>query len=180
MFTPQPIAASGQQGKEQAVPTAEHLFTWYGVGLSHYNGASHEQACSVGAELPKVTQGKTAVPEAPGAYGILGSSYTTRPDAYATASALALASDLNPKIGMALRYASRGYHADLKSRGYHTDLSSMSVQPLNRHCISKGKRSLRASVQACRCHNRHVQDRLWRRLPRFLDRTSTELAYQLP
>ncbi len=36
--TPQPVGASGQLGKEQALPCAENLFSRCGVRLSEYDG----------------------------------------------------------------------------------------------------------------------------------------------
>ncbi len=41
---PQPVGASGQLGKEQALPCAENLFSWCGVRLGEYDGASRKSA----------------------------------------------------------------------------------------------------------------------------------------
>ncbi len=71
---PQPVGASGQLGKEQALPCAENLFSRCGVRLGEYDGAPHGRARSISAELPEFLQrqdcGSTeTVSEAPGAYG---------------------------------------------------------------------------------------------------------------
>ncbi len=41
---PQPVGASGQLGKEQALPCAENLFSWCGVRLGEYDGEPHGRA----------------------------------------------------------------------------------------------------------------------------------------
>lgn len=58
MCTQGPGRASGQLGKEQALPSAEHLFSLNEVGLGHYNSTSHKLACQVSAELPEDAQGE--------------------------------------------------------------------------------------------------------------------------
>lgn len=55
-FSTQPVGASGQLGKEQALPRAEKLFSQYGVRLGECGGASHQRACPVRAELPEFLQ----------------------------------------------------------------------------------------------------------------------------
>ncbi len=50
---PQPVGASGQLGKEQALPCAENLFSWCGVRLGEYVGPPHGRARPVSAELPE-------------------------------------------------------------------------------------------------------------------------------
>ncbi len=41
-LAPQPVGASGQLGKEQALPCAEKLFSQYVVRLSECGGTSHQ------------------------------------------------------------------------------------------------------------------------------------------
>ncbi len=72
---PQPVGASGQLGKEQALPCAENLFSRCGVRLGEYDGTPHGGTCPSSVELPEFLQrqecGTTeTVSEAPGAYGI--------------------------------------------------------------------------------------------------------------
>ncbi len=50
---PQPVGASGQLGKEQALPCAENLFSRCGVRLGEYDGTPHGGTCPSSAE-PKV------------------------------------------------------------------------------------------------------------------------------
>ncbi len=174
----QPVGASGQLGKEQALPCAENLFSWCGVRLGEYDGAPHGRARPISAELPEFLQrqdcGSTeTVSEAPGAYGIRSCSHAARIASYETTSALvALPS---PEVGMAPRCTS-GEH--------HTGVSPL-LQPLDRPCLSTGRGALRTSVSACCCHNRCLQHGLWRYMQRAgslgtLDGASTALAHQLP
>ncbi len=63
--------ASGQLGKEQALPCAENLFSRCGVRLGEYDGTPHGGTCPSSAELPEFLQrqecGTTEiVSEAPG------------------------------------------------------------------------------------------------------------------
>ncbi len=175
---PQPVGASGQLGKEQALPCTENLFSWCGVRLGEYEGAPHGRARPISAELPEFLQrqdcGSTeTVSEAPGAYGIRSCSHATRIASYETTSALvALPS---PEVGMALRCT---------SGEYHTGVSPL-LQPLDRPCLSTGWGALRTSVSACCCHNRCLQHGLGCYMQRAgslgaLDGASTALAHQLP
>ncbi len=80
---PQPVGASGQLGKEQALPCAENLFSRCGVRLGEYDGTPHGGTCPSNAELPEFLQrqecGTTeTVSEAPGAYGISSCSHAAR------------------------------------------------------------------------------------------------------
>ncbi len=91
---PQPVGASGQLGKEQALPCAENLFSRCGVRLGEYDGMPHGGMCPSSAELPEFLQrqecGTTeTVSEAPGAYGIRSCSHAARIASYETTSALA-------------------------------------------------------------------------------------------
>ncbi len=84
---PQPVGASGQLGKEQALPCAENLFSRCGVRLGEYDGTPHGGTCPSSAELPEFLQrqecGTTeTVSEAPGAYGIRSCSHTARIASY--------------------------------------------------------------------------------------------------
>ncbi len=175
---PQPVGASGQLGKEQALPCAENLFSWCGVRLGEYDGAPHGRARPVSAELPEFLQRQDCgsaetVSEAPGAYGIRSCSHAARIASYETTSALvALPS---PEVGMAPRCTS-GEH--------HTGVSPL-LQPLDGPYLSTGRGALRTSVSACCCHNRCLQHGLGRYMQRAgslgaLDGASTALAHQLP
>ncbi len=53
---PQPVGASGQLGKEQALPCAENLFSLCGVRLAEYDGTPHGGTCPSSAELPEFLQ----------------------------------------------------------------------------------------------------------------------------
>ncbi len=91
---PQPVGASGQLGKEQALPCAENLFSRCGVRLGEYDGTPHGGTCPSSAELPEFLQrqecGTTeTVSEAPGAYGIRSCSHAAQIASYETTSALA-------------------------------------------------------------------------------------------
>ncbi len=110
---PQPVGASGQLGKEQALPYAENLFSRCGVRLCEYDGTPHGGTCPSSAELPEFLQrqecGTTeTVSEAPGAYGIPSCSYAAQIASYETISALATLPC--PDVGMAPRYTASGYH----------------------------------------------------------------------
>ncbi len=90
---PQPVGASGQLGKEQALPCAENLFSRCGVRLGEYDGTPHEGTCPSSAELKFLQRQKCGttetVSEAPGAYGIRSCSHAARIATYETTSALA-------------------------------------------------------------------------------------------
>ncbi len=110
---PQPVGASGQLGKEQALPCAENLFFWCGVRLVEYDGTPHGGVCPSSAELPEFLQrqecGTTeTVSEAPGACGICSCSHAARIASCQTTSALATLP--GPEVGMAPRYTSSGHH----------------------------------------------------------------------
>ncbi len=125
---PQPVGASGQLEKEQALPCTENLFSWCGVRLGEYDGAPHGRARPISAELPEFLQRQDCgsaetVSEAPGAYGIRSCSHAARIASYETTSALvALPS---PEMGMAPRCTS-GEH--------HTGVSPL-LQPLDGPCF---------------------------------------------
>ncbi len=101
---PQPVGASGQLGKEQALPCAENLFSRCGVRLGEYDGTPHGGTCPSSAELPEFLQrqecGTTeTVSEAPGAYSIRSCSHAARIASFETTSALATLP--GPEVGMA-------------------------------------------------------------------------------
>ncbi len=103
---PQPVGASGQLGKEQALPCAENLFSRCGVRLGEYDGTPHGGTCPSSAELPEFLQRQECsttetVSEAPGAYGICSCSHAARIASYETTSALATLP--GPEVGMAPR-----------------------------------------------------------------------------
>ncbi len=161
-LAPQPVGASGQLGKEQALPCAENLFSRCGVRLGEYDGTPHGGTCPSSAELPEFLQrqecGTTeTVSEAPGAYGIRSCSHAARIASYETTSALATLP--GPEVGMAPRYTASRYLLAV----------SPLPQPLDRPCLSTGRGAPRTSVPAYCCQNRYA-----------LDRAPTALAHQLP
>ncbi len=128
---PQPVGASGQLGKEQALPCAENLFSRCGVRLGEYDGTPHRGMCPSSAELLEFLQrqecGTTeTVSETTGAYGIRSCSHAARIASYETTSALATLP--GPEVGMAPRYTSSGYHPAV----------SPLPQPLDGPCLSRG------------------------------------------
>ncbi len=175
---PQPVGASGQLGKEQALPCAENLFSRCGVRLGEYDGMPHGGPCPSSAELPEFLQrqkcGTTeTVSEAPGAYGIRSCSHAARIASYETTSALATLP--GPEVGMAPRYTASRYLPAV----------SPLLQPLDRPCLSTGRGAPRTSVPAYCCHNRCLQHGLGHYMQRAgslgaLDRAPTALAHQLP
>ncbi len=175
-LAPQPVGASGQLGKEQALPCAENLFSRCGVRLGEYDGTPHGGTCPSSAELPEFLQkcGTTeTVSEAPGAYGIRSCSHAARIASYETTSALATLP--GPEVGMAPRYTASRYLPAV----------SPLPQPLDRPCLSTGRGAPRTSVPAYCCHNRCLQHGLGRYMQRAgslgaLDRAPTALAHQLP
>ncbi len=175
---PQPVGASGQLGKEQALPCAENLFSRCGVRLGEYDGTPHGGTCPSSAELPEFLQrqecGTTeTVSEAPGAYGIRSCSHAARIASYETTSALATLP--GPEVGMAPRYTASRYLPAV----------SPLPQPLDRPCLSTGWGAPRTSVPAYCCHNRCLQHGLgrymqWAGSLGALDRAPTALPHQLP
>ncbi len=175
---PQPVGASGQLGKEQALPCAENLFSRCGVRLGEYDGTPHGGTCPSSAELPEFLQrqecGTTeTVSEAPGAYGIRSCSHAARIASYETTSALATLP--GPEVGMAPRYTASRYLPAV----------SPLPQPLDRPCLSTGRGAPRTSVPAYCCHNRCLQHGLGRYMQRAgslgaLGRAPTALPHQLP
>ncbi len=90
----QPVGASGQLGKEQALPRADNLFSRCGVRLGEYDGMPHGGMCPSSDELPELLQrqecGTTeTVSVVPGAYGIRSCSHAVWIASYETTSALA-------------------------------------------------------------------------------------------
>ncbi len=176
--SPQPVGASGQLGKEQALPCAENLFSQCGVKLGEYDGTPHGGTCPSSAELPEFLQRQECcttetVSEAPGAYGIHSCSYTAQIASYETTSALATLP--GPEVGMAPRYTASGYHPAV----------SPLPQPLDSSCLSTGRGALRTSVPAYCCHNKCLQQGPGRYMQRAgsleaLDRAPTALAHQVP
>ncbi len=156
-----PVGASGQLGKEQALPCAENLFSRCGVRLGEYDGTPHGGTCPSSAELPEFLQrqkcGTTeTVSEPPGAYGIHSCSHAARIASYETTSALATLP--GPEVGMAPRYTASRYLPDCPEW---------------------------TSVPAYCCHNRCLQHGLGLYMQRAgslgaLDRAPTALAHQLP
>ncbi len=175
--SPQPVGPSGQLGKEQTRPSAEDLFSRYGVGFSRTVSTPHRGTCSVGVELPEYIQGQDSGPtetfsEAPGAYGSCSGSNPARLASYETASALA--SWPSPEMGVATRHVPSGNHSGMPP-------NLQPVKPL----VSSGRSSPRAGVPACcslhgcLCHRLggHVQRA---GSVRGVDGPPTTLAHQLP
>ncbi len=164
--------------KEQTLPYAEDLFSRHGVGLGQPHSTSLRGACSVNAEMPGVSPaqegGSTETfSEAPGAYGILSRYHAARIASYETA--LALASRPSPEMGMAPRHIPGLTHPVLPSH----------LQPLVGPCVSSGRTSPRASIQAHCCFNRRLCHGLGGHVQRAcsrgaLDRAPAAVAYQLP
>ncbi len=82
--------------------------------------------------------------EVPGAYGILSRYHAARIASYETVSVLA--SRPGPEMGMAPRHIPGLTHPVLPSH----------LQPLIGPCVSSGRSSPRASIQACCCFNRRL------------------------
>ncbi len=140
--SPQPVGSSGQLGKEQTRPSAEDLFSRYGVGFGRTVSTPHRGTCSVGVELPEYIQGQDSGPtetfsEAPGPYGGRSGSNPARLASYETASALA--SWPSPEMGVATRHVPSGNHSGMPPN----------LQPVVRPLLSSGRSSPRAGVPAC-------------------------------
>ncbi len=176
--SPQSVGPSGQLGKEQTRPSAEDLFSRYGVGFGRTVSTPHRGTCSVGVELPEYIQGQDSGPtetfsEAPGAYGSRSGSNPARFASYETASALA--SRPSPEMGVATRHVPSGNHSGMPPN----------LQPVVRPLVSPGRSAPRASVPACcglhgcLCHwlGCHVQRAY---SVRGVDGPPTALAHQLP
>ncbi len=176
--SPQPVGPSGQLGKEQTRPSAEDLFSRYGVGFGRTVSTPHRGTCSVGVELPEYIQGQDSGPaetfsEAPGAYGGRSGSNPARLASYETASALA--SWPSPEMDVATRHVPSGNHSGMPPN----------LQPVVRPLVSSGRSSPRAGVPACcslhgcLCHRLggHVQRA---GSVRGVDGPPTALAHQLP
>ncbi len=176
--SPQPVGTSGQPGKERTLPYTEDLLSRHGVGLGQPHSTSLRGACSVNAEMPGVSPaqegGSTETfSEAPGAYGILSRYHAARIASYETASALAPRP--SPEMGMAPRHIPGFTHPVLPSH----------LQPMVGPCLSSGRSSPRASIQACCCFNRRLCHGLGGHVQRArsrgaLDRAPAAVAYQLP
>ncbi len=176
--SPQPVGPSGQLGKEQTRPSAEDLFSWYGVGFGRTVSTPHRGTCSVSVELPEYIQGQDSGPtetfsEAPGAYGSRSVSNPVRFASYETASALA--SRPSPEMGVATRHIPSGNHSGMPPN----------LQPMVRPLVSSGRSAPKAGVLACcgfhgcLCHRLgcHVQQAC---SVRGVDGPPTALAHQLP
>ncbi len=131
-MAPQPVGASIQLGKEQALPCAENLVSQCGVRLCEYDSLPHGRARPSSTDLPEFLKrhecGSTeTVSEAPGAYGIRSCSHAARIASYETTSALATLP--SPQMGMVPRYTSRRHHSGV----------SLLLQPLDGPCLSTGR-----------------------------------------
>ncbi len=174
---PQPVGASGQPGKEQTLPYAEDLFSRQGVGLGQPHSTSLRGACSVNAEMPGVSPaqegGSTETFQRLLGHMASSAAIAARIASYETASALA--SRPSPEMGMAPRHIPGLTHPVLPSH----------LQPMVGSCLSSGRSSPRASIQARCCFNRRLCHGLGGHVQRArsrgaLDRAPAAVAYQLP
>ncbi|KAI7810946.1 reverse transcriptase/ribonuclease H/putative methyltransferase [Triplophysa rosa] len=112
---PRSVGTTGQLGKEQALPHAEHLLSRYGTRLRLHDSATDYRAGPVSVTLPEAFQAASGLPEtiseAPGAHGILGGGGPPRVDAHATAPTLATESSSLESV--AHRQQAYGHHAFL-------------------------------------------------------------------
>ncbi len=165
----------GQLGKEQTLPDAEDLFSWYGVRFGQSDSAPHAGMGSVGVELLEYVQeqdgGTTeTVSETPGAYGGCGGSHVAGAAPYETASTLAPWP--NPEVDVAARHAPGPSH------------SGSNLHPVVRTFVSSGRSTPGTGLQAgCGLHGclrqglvGHIQRAcsVW-----SLDGSPTALAHQL-
>ncbi len=149
-MAPQPVGASIQLGKEQALPCAENLVSQCGVRLCEYDSLPHGRARPSSTDLPEFLKrhecGSTeTVSEAPGSYGIRSCSHADLIASNETTSALATLP--SPKMGMVPRYTSSKHHSGL----------SLLPQPLDGPRLSSGLGAPRTSVPAYCFHNRCLQ-----------------------
>ncbi len=167
-----------QVNREKSKLSPTHLFSRHGVGLGQPHSTSLRGACSVNAEMhgvsPAQEGGSTETfSEAPRAYGILSRYHAARIASYETASVLAPRP--SPEMGMAPRHIPGLTHPVLPSH----------LQPMVGPCLSSGRSSPRASIQACCCFNRRLCHGLGGHVQRArsrgaLDRAPAAVAYQLP
>ncbi len=102
---PQLVGASGQLGKEQALPCAENLFSRCGVRLGEYDGTPHGGTCPSSAWVP--SEAGMWYHWNSFRYGIRSCSHAARIASYETTSALATLP--GPEVGMAPRYTASRY-----------------------------------------------------------------------
>ncbi len=177
-LAPQPVGPSGHLGKKQTLPSAEDIFSRYGVGLVQSDSAPHAGTRLVGVELLEYIQeqdgGTTeTVSEAPGAYGGCGGGHAAGAAPYETASTLAPWP--SPEVGMAERHAVGPSHSSLPPN----------LHPVVRPFIPSGRSAPGTGLQArCGLHRclrqglgGHVQ---WACSVGGLDGSPTALAHQLP
>ncbi len=119
--SPSPIGTSGQLGKDETLPCAEYLFSWYKIVLSQ---------CWNSWGLSVTKQWSLLNTEAPGAYGVLSCGHAAGTDTYETASYQ------SPEMDMAL-----GTH-----RVNITPQCCRTFQPLEGHLISTGRSALSRQV----------------------------------
>ncbi len=164
-------------GKEQTLPYAEDLFSRQGVGLGQPHSTSLRGACSVNAEMPGVSPaqegGSTETFQRLLGHMASSAAIAARIASYETASALA--SRPSPEMGMAPRHIPGLTHPVLPSH----------LQPMVGSCLSSGRSSPRASIQARCCFNRCLCHGLGGHVQRArsrgaLDRAPAAVAYQLP
>ncbi len=148
---PKLIGASDQLGREQALPCAENLFSWYGVRLSEYDGmVTNERAQSLLNCLSSF-RGMTVVP-LKHFQRLLGHMASV---AMVTLLGLLHMRTLqhwlhSHEMGIVLWRMSRDLHVNLLPH----------VQSLSGPCLFTGRGALRTSVPSCRFHYGFIQCRL--------------------
>ncbi len=170
---PQPVGASGQLGKEQALPCAENLFSWCGVdSVSMTARLTEERAQSVLNCLSSF-RGRTVAPLKL-FQRLLGH--------------MASVAAVTPLGLLHMRPLQHWLHSRVPRWGRRGALRVNITQAPSapgRTLLSTGRGALRTSVSACCCHNRCLQHGLGRYMQRAgslgaLDGASTALAHQLP
>ncbi len=176
--SPQPVGTSGQPRKEQTLPCAEDLFSRHGVGLGQPHSTSLGGACSVNAEMPGVSsaqEGGFHWNIFRGSWGIWHPQPLSRRSDCFIWDRFSVGSTTESRDGMAPRHVPGLTHPVLPSH----------LQPMVGPCLSSGRSSPRASIQACCCFNRRLCHGLGGHVQRArsrgaLDRAPAAVAYQLP
>ncbi len=175
--SPQPVGTSGQPGKEQTLPYAEDLFSRHGVGLGQPHSTSLRGACSVNAEMPGVSPAQEAVPL----------KHFQRLLGHMASSAA-----ITPLGLLHMRPLQRWLRDRVPRWARRHGTYRVSLTPSCRRtfspwsdCLSSGRSSPRASIQACCCFNRRLCHGLGGHVQRArsrgaLDRAPAAVAYQLP
>ncbi len=147
-LAPQLVGASGQLGREQALPCAENLFSWYGVRLGEYDGVVTNECAQSVLNCLSSFRGRTVVP-LKHFQRLLGHMAST-----AAVTLLGLL-HMRPlqhwlhshEMGIVLWRTSRDHHINVLPH----------VQSLSGPCLFTGRGALRTSVLACRGHDGFLQ-----------------------